>query len=117
MRLSIIGFATDIGIAYPIPSTSVEEYFTELIPITSPFSFKSAPPLFPGFIAASVWMRLLLVTVSPVCESCVVTVLLSALTIPVVTDCPYPSALPIAIAGLPTATLSESPIVAILIFE
>ena len=35
-----------------------------------------------------------------VCESCVVTVLLSALTIPVVTDCPYPSALPIAIAGL-----------------
>ena len=35
---------------------------------------------------------------------------------PVVTDCPYPKALPIAITPSPTLTLSESPNVAFLIF-
>ena len=53
---SIIGFAVSIGIAYPIPSTEVSEYFTELIPITSPAVFNNAPPLLPWLIAASVWI-------------------------------------------------------------
>ena len=88
--------------AYPIPSTSVEAYFTELIPITSPFAFKRAPPEFPGFMAASVWIRLLFVIVCPVVSSVVETERSRAEITPVVTDCPYPRALPIAIAALPT---------------
>ena len=68
-------------------------------------------------MAASVWIRWLFVVVSPVVESCVVTVLSRALTIPVVTVCPYPKAFPIAIASLPTDTESESPIVAIFIAD
>jgi len=49
--------AADIGIAYPIPSTFSSTNFTELIPITSPLEFSSAPPLLPGLIAASVWIK------------------------------------------------------------
>ncbi len=43
-----------MGMAYPIPSTSVEEYLAALMPTTSPLIFKSAPPLLPGLMAASV---------------------------------------------------------------
>ena len=50
----IIGAARLIGIAYPIPSMEVSASFAELIPISSPFIFNKAPPLFPGLIAASV---------------------------------------------------------------
>ena len=53
---SRIGFALEIGMAYPIPSTALSAYFAELMPISSPFIFKSAPPLLPGLIAASVWI-------------------------------------------------------------
>ena len=34
------------------------------MPITSPRASTSGPPLLPGLIAASVWMRLLIVPVS-----------------------------------------------------
>ncbi len=107
----MISMASVIGIAYPIPSTLVSEYFAELIPISSPCAFKSAPPLLPGLIAASVWISPSQVVVAPVDSSCTVMVRSSALTIPVVTDCPYPSALPIAIVPSPTLSVSESPIV------
>ena len=50
----IIGRASSLGIANPIPSTPVATIFTVFIPITSPLLFASAPPLFPVLIAASV---------------------------------------------------------------
>ena len=118
IRFSRISVTSEIAMAYPIPSTSVDASFAELIPTTSPSIFKSAPPLFPGLIAASVWIRF----TPSVLESSVlpsVTVLLSesilrffALTIPVVTDCPYPNALPMAITCSPTFRSSELPILA-----
>ena len=45
------------GIANPIPwYAPVLEKILELIPIKFPFSLIKAPPEFPGFIAASVWI-------------------------------------------------------------
>ena len=43
-------------LAKPIPALALPppEAIAALIPINSPFIFKRAPPLFPGFIAASV---------------------------------------------------------------
>ena len=76
----------------------------ELIPTNSPFIFTRAPPEFPGFIDASVWMKssypLSLIPVLP-----------SALTIPEVTVLPSPNGLPIAITKSPTSTASDSPII------
>ena len=60
----MIGLAVLIGIAYPIPSTSSEEYLTVLIPINSPLLFNKAPPLFPGLIAASVWISVIVLSVN-----------------------------------------------------
>ena len=107
--------ADSAGMAYPMPSTLVSEYLTELIPITSPLAFKSAPPLFPGFIAASVCSSSL-VTVLPSVSFVTVTSLSIALITPVVTDCPYPNAFPMAIAICPVDKISESPNVAVRIF-
>ena len=53
----MIGRAMSIGIAKPIPFESVAT--AVLIPMTSPTASSSGPPLLPGLIAASVWMRLL----------------------------------------------------------
>ena len=91
-----------------MPSTASIAAFAVLIPITSPFAFSRAPPLFPGLIAASVWIRLLSI------PSIVLSV---AEIIPLVTDCPYPSAFPMAIASSPTWICSESPSVATAIFS
>jgi len=55
----MIGFATEIGIAYPTPSTSEAAILAELIPITCPCILIKAPPLLPGLIAASVWIALI----------------------------------------------------------
>ncbi len=44
-----------IGIAKPIPCP--EEMMAELIPTTSPRALNSGPPLLPGLIEASVWMK------------------------------------------------------------
>ena len=43
--------------AKPIPSTPVPDNFKVFIPITLPSLFIKAPPLFPEFIAASVWIQ------------------------------------------------------------
>ena len=98
-----MGFAVFIGIENPIPSA--EDTLAEFIPITWPFSFNSGPPLFPGFILASV-------CISPVIVSFSVWIVLSnPLIIPCVTDFwnSRPSGFPIAIAISPTLTWSLSP--------
>ena len=47
-----------IGIAKPIPSLTPELLaIAVLIPTTSPRRFINGPPLLPGLIAASVWMK------------------------------------------------------------
>ena len=58
----MIGIAVLIGIANPIPSTDVSAYFDEFMPMTAPVESTSAPPLFPGLIAASVWRSFMLVS-------------------------------------------------------
>jgi hypothetical protein len=94
-----------IGIEKPIPVES--RAIAVLIPITAPVASSSGPPLLPGLIAASVWMRLsswlLSVWISrPVAE-----------TMPLVTVFEnVPSGLPIATTSSPTLSASESPIVA-----
>ena len=113
IRFSIKSPTSLIGIAYPIPSTLSPTSFEELMPITSPFTLTRAPPLFPSLIAASVWINFTpLSCVSPVSSFVIETERFNALITPVVTDCPYPSAFPMAIAGSPTFRLVESPRVA-----
>ena len=58
----MIGLAMLIGIEKPIPWAF--EATAVLIPITSPRASTSGPPLLPGLIAASVWIRLLIEPVS-----------------------------------------------------
>ena len=103
INCSYIGFAEFIGIANPIPSTPVADTLSVFTPITWPLLFTNAPPLFPEFIAASVWINLY------VFSSESVTSLFTALIIPPVTELCIPSGFPIAIANSPTLTLSESP--------
>jgi hypothetical protein len=76
------------------------------MPMTAPVASRSGPPLLPGLIAASVWMRFvsctvaLIATVRPVAEM-----------IPVVTVLVYvPSGEPIAIASWPTLMSADRPI-------
>ena len=103
---SMIGLAMFTGIANPRPSAPVA--IAVLMPMTFPPASRSAPPLLPGLIAASVWMRFRMT--SP--ESSVIR-RPSADTMPAVTLFVYvPSGLPIAIASWPTLTLDESPNVA-----
>ena len=83
----MIGLAEVIGIAYPIPSTAVPPILLELIPITSPFMFSSAPPELPGLMAALVWMKVPVEPFSrPVEPFSRVISRFRALTIPLVTD-------------------------------
>ena len=81
----------------------------KLIPITLPSASRSAPPLFPELMAAFVMNNPSNVTLFTVID------LSRALIIPLVTDCPSPSALPIATTSCPTTTFSESPSSAIAI--
>ena len=103
MSSSTIGFAILLGIANPIPSTSVAPIFTVLIPMTLPEDETSAPPLFPGFIAASVCKSLYVLPFE-------VSVLLSAETYPTVIlpASSRPSGFPIATTNSPTFKLFES---------
>ena len=52
----MIGRAMLIGIAKPMPSASAAT--AVLMPMTLPPASRSGPPLLPGLIAASVWIRL-----------------------------------------------------------
>ena len=61
----------------------------------------SGPPLLPGLIEASVWMKLSYGP-SPITRPV-------ALTIPVVTVCSRPNGLPIAMTGSPTCSSAELP--------
>src|SRR5205814_7507127 len=62
----IIVFAALIGIAKPRPCADWLAAVTT--PMTSPDEFTRGPPLLPGLMAASVWMRLLRLTVCPRCS-------------------------------------------------
>ena len=73
------------------------------MPITLPELSTSAPPLFPGLIAAEVWIRFSTTRFGSSIFR------LSALTTPVVTVLPSPNGLPIAIASWPTWRLRLSP--------
>src|SRR6266566_180146 len=72
--------ALSIGIAKPRPSAL--EAVAVLTPMTSPDALRRGPPLLPGLIAASVWIRPLRVTGRPVSSSCTVISRSSAETIP-----------------------------------
>ena len=62
MACCMIGLAMLIGIAKPIPWAF--EATAVLMPMTAPVASTSGPPLLPGLIAASVWIRLLIEPVS-----------------------------------------------------
>src|SRR5450759_4234764 len=95
------------------------EAMAELIPISWPLALTRAPPLLPGLIAALVWIALV-TTGSPEdccccpkgslgCWSDVLTGLLRALTMPVVTVPARHKGLPTAITGSPTVRALASP--------
>ena len=100
----MIGRAMSIGIAKPMP---LDPWATAvLMPMTLPPASRSGPPLLPGLIAASVWIRLFsrtpesTTTLRPVAD-----------TIPLVTLFVYVArGLPIAIASWPTLRSLELPI-------
>lgn len=90
-----------------------------LTPITSPLVFSRGPPEFPGLMAASVWMTLMLMDPCAVLEDSVCEpdaaedevsiVRFAAETMPSVTVPLNPSGAPMAMAVSPTSTLAESP--------
>ena len=86
-----------------MPCTPSALVLAKLMPTTLPEASSNAPPLLPELIAASVIIKLSNVTLSTVIER------FNALIMPDVTDCPFPSALPIATTSCPNTTLSESP--------
>src|SRR5450759_1588030 len=103
---SVSGRATLIGIAKPIPwadpATAVS------IPTTAPVTSTRGPPLLPGLMAASVWMRSSRRPLVSVIERS------SPDTTPVVTVPGYwPSGSPTAITVCPTWRVDESPSVAV----
>ncbi len=73
------------------------------IPMTAPLWSASGPPLLPGLIGASVWIRLLSWPASSVIDRP------RALTIPLVTVESRPNGLPTATTTWPTRSLSLSP--------
>src|SRR5258706_1342214 len=75
--------ALAIGMANPRPSAL--DAVAVLTPTTWPIASRSGPPLLPGLIAASVWIRPLSVTGRPVCSSWTVIVRSRAEMIPFVT--------------------------------
>src|SRR4029079_11760308 len=96
------GLARLIGIEKPMP---VEFWaIAVLMPTTDEDASSSGPPLLPGVIAASVWMRLRRF------EASGVIVRAFAETMPLVTVLEnVPSGLPIATTSWPTRSASESP--------
>ena len=107
MRSSMTRPAMLMGMANPIPWYPPDwETIAVLMPTTSPSRFTSGPPLLPGLMAASVWMKFSysasLTSVRPRAE-----------TIPAVTEYFNPNGFPTANTQLPTRSLSESPSVAV----
>ena len=83
------------------------EYFALVMPTTSPYILKSAPPELPELMAQSVWIRSMVTPFERV------TSLLRALTAPEVREnVSSPKGLPMATTLSPTFILSESPITA-----
>src|SRR5213593_1139573 len=72
-----------------------------LMPTTWPRPLISGPPLLPGLIEASVWMKSSYGP-SPITRPV-------ALTMPVVTVCSRPNGLPIAMTGSPTFSAADAP--------
>ena len=95
-----------IGMAKPMPWLSPAT--AVLMPMTLPLGSSSGPPLLPGLIAVSVWMRLSRTSFStgmfrPIAEM-----------MPLVTESVnVPSGLPMAIACWPTWIVDESPMGAV----
>ena len=80
------------------------EYFAFVMPTTSPYILKSAPPELPELMAQSVWIS----SIVTLPES--VTCLLSALTTPRVREkVSSPRGLPMAITSSPTLSVSDLP--------
>ena len=94
----MMGFASSMGMAKPMPSYCDEEIFAVFMPMTSPLWLTRAPPELPGFMAASVWMRLSVLL-------SMVTDLFSPLIMPcvVVPANSWPRGLPMAMAVSPSA--------------
>mmetsp|Transcript_5253 Transcript_5253/g.14087 ORF Transcript_5253/g.14087 Transcript_5253/m.14087 type:complete len:323 (-) Transcript_5253:631-1599(-) len=96
-------FARSIGIANPMPSAFAR--IAVLIPTTSPNSFTSVPPEFPGLIAASVCIKFSLFSGIPTSAA----LRFSELTMPSVTVLSSPSGLPTAMTQSPTCKSSLMP--------
>ena len=95
-----------IGIAKPMPW--LELATAVLMPMTAPVGSRSGPPLLPGLIAVSVWMRFVRLSLW------VSMLRPRAEMIPLVTESVNsPSGLPMAIACWPTWIVEESPIGAV----
>src|SRR5439155_360828 len=96
------GLARLTGIANPMPTEPpLRLTIAVLMPTTWPRALISGPPLLPGLMEASVWMKSSYGP-SPMTRPV-------ALTMPVVTVCSRPNGLPIAITGSPTLSAAESP--------
>ncbi|MBA7635857.1 hypothetical protein ES703_43461 [subsurface metagenome] len=92
--------------ANPMPIfPPVGEAIMLVMPITSPLMLTSGPPLFPRFMAASVWMKSWYEGAVELWMSC----LPLALTIPAETVCSNPRGLPMAKTHSPTFNRAESP--------
>ncbi len=107
----MIGLAMSIGMAKPIPWAV--SAWAVVTPTTRPDPSTSGPPLLPGLIAASVWIRSWrLVEVEAALSAGTEMSRPRAETIPDVTLLGYwrPSGLPIAMASWPTSSVAESPI-------
>ncbi len=106
MRAAEISFAMREGMAKPIPSEPWEpETIRLLMPTISPPRLIRGPPLLPGLIAASVWMK----SSYPEGPRAPVPVRCFALTMPAVTVQSSPRGESMAITHSPTFSASESP--------
>ncbi len=92
------------GMANPTPD-AVRELLriAVLTPITRPSASSKGPPLFPGLMAASVWISSGMLNLSSFCK-----LRSNALTMPAVSVNCWPNGLPIAYTRWPTNTSSES---------
>ena len=97
---------TAIPSPWPIPGPTT----AVLIPTTRPSLTASAPPEFPGWSAASVWITLSTNRLEVLVE--VTRDLPKALTTPALTDPANPNGLPMATTSCPTRSRSASPSVA-----
>ena len=91
-----------LGIAKPIPSLPPDcDKINVFIPTRRPAASTSGPPLFPGLMGASVWMKIL--------GSSSLNWRAAALTIPMLTELSMPSGLPKASTSSPCLRSVELP--------